>query len=123
MPIVRKTLADLQSRPRGFTTEERARLLAMTEEEIERAAASDPDNPPLTEDDFARMISATRVRRARERTGMSREAFAAAFRLEPERLADIEDGVVRPDATFLAYLQVIDREPDAVRRALRESAF
>jgi len=32
-----------------------ARLHAMTEEEIERNALEDPDNPPLTSDELARM--------------------------------------------------------------------
>jgi hypothetical protein len=32
-----------------------AKLDAMTDEEIEAAALSDPDNPPLTDEDFARM--------------------------------------------------------------------
>lgn len=33
----------------------------MTDEEITRAAESDPDNPPLTEDDFKRMRPAREV--------------------------------------------------------------
>ncbi len=32
-----------------------AELDAMSDEEIEAAALSDPDNPPLTDEDFARM--------------------------------------------------------------------
>jgi hypothetical protein len=32
-----------------------AKLDAMTDEEIEAAALSDPDNPPLTDEDFARV--------------------------------------------------------------------
>ena len=32
-----------------------ARLRAMTEEEIERNAADDPDNPPLTSEELARL--------------------------------------------------------------------
>ncbi len=38
-----------------FTDEELARLDAMTEEEIEANALSDPDNPPLTDEELARM--------------------------------------------------------------------
>ena len=118
MAIVRKTLADLQSRPRGLSPETRARLLALTDDEIERAAASDPDNPIRSSEEIARMVSATHVRRARERAGLSRDAFARQFRIDPARLAEIEDGVVLPDETFLAYLTVIEKEPEAVRRAL-----
>jgi hypothetical protein len=32
-----------------------ARLASMTEEEIEANALSDPDNPPMTEEELARM--------------------------------------------------------------------
>ena len=41
-----------QDEPRDLTDWERVRN--MTEEEIEAGAASDPDNPPWTEDDFRR---------------------------------------------------------------------
>lgn len=120
MAIVRKTMAELRASPPRFTAEERTRLLALTDEEIERAAASDPDNPLLSDDEIARMVSATRVRRARERAGLSRDAFAERFRIDPERLAEIEDGAALPDETLLAYLTVIEKEPEAVRRALGE---
>jgi uncharacterized protein (DUF4415 family) len=39
-------------KPRDRTDWERVR--AMTEKEVEAGAASDPDNPPWTEDDFRR---------------------------------------------------------------------
>lgn len=41
-----------QVEPRDLTDWERVR--GMSEEEIEAGAASDPDNPPWTEDDFRR---------------------------------------------------------------------
>jgi hypothetical protein len=41
-----------QVEPRDLTDWERVR--GMSEEEVEAAAASDPDNPPWTEDDFRR---------------------------------------------------------------------
>ncbi|MGJ3264121.1 MAG: helix-turn-helix domain-containing protein [Salinarimonas sp.] len=121
MAIVHRTLADLQSRPHGFAPEKRASLLAMTDEEIEHAASSDPDNPPLTEADFARMDAATRaVRIVLERDGMTVEAFARAFRIDPEQVAALEAGRLLLDETLLAYLTVIEKEPEAVRRALGE---
>lgn len=120
MAIVRKTLAELKAAPPRFSPEDRARLDALTDEEIARAAASDPDNPLRTDEEIARMASATRVRRARERVGLSLDGFARWFRIDPARLAEIEDGVVLPDETFLAYLTVIEKEPEAVRRALGE---
>ncbi|WP_372425276.1 helix-turn-helix domain-containing protein [Salinarimonas chemoclinalis] len=119
---MRKTLAELRASPPRFSPEERARLLALTDEEIERVAASDPDNPIRTREEIARMVSATRVRRARERSGLSQDAFARQFRLDPARLAEIEAGRLLPDETFLAYLTVIEKEPEVVRRALARDA-
>jgi putative transcriptional regulator len=34
------------------------------------------------------------------------------------RMRDLEQGRTRPDSALLAYLRVIDREPEAVKRAL-----
>jgi putative transcriptional regulator len=118
MAIVRKTMAEVKAGPRGLSPATRARLLALTDEEIERAAASDPDNPIRTSEEIARMVSATRARRVRERTGLSLHAFAREFCIDPARLAEVERGVVLPDETMVAYLTVIEKEPEAVRRAL-----
>ncbi len=51
--VVRTSLAEIAADPRRFTEAERARLLAMTEEEIEAAALADPDNPPWTNEELA----------------------------------------------------------------------
>lgn len=48
--------------PPELSAEELARLDALTEAEINAAALSDPDNPPLTEDELRKMEA---VRRAR----------------------------------------------------------
>jgi uncharacterized protein (DUF4415 family) len=53
MPIIRKTLA--QVRKARFTRKELARLDAMTDAQITAAAKADPDNPPITAAEFARM--------------------------------------------------------------------
>ncbi len=55
---------------------EDARLDAMTPEEIEENARTDPDNPPLTEDELDRMVSARRVRKARHSTGLTQAEFS-----------------------------------------------
>lgn len=59
------------------------------------------------------------VQRVRWHTGLSQEAFAAAFRIRPELLKALEEGAVRADPTLLAYLTVIDHAPGVVRDALR----
>jgi putative transcriptional regulator len=50
-------------RPPQLSEAERARLDAMTDDEITRAAESDPDNPPLTEREFELIDEQRRRRR------------------------------------------------------------
>ena len=56
--------------PPRIAPEELARLDAMTDEEITRAAESDPDNQPLTDEELGRMAVSRAVRMARRRTGL-----------------------------------------------------
>lgn len=53
MALIRKTIEELRANPYRMTEEQRARILAMTEEEIEAAALADPDNPPWTDEELA----------------------------------------------------------------------
>jgi putative transcriptional regulator len=97
----------------------RARLDAMTDEEITAAAESDPDNPPLTDEELERVRLARRVQAVRARTGLSQTQFAKVYRINVARLRDLEQGRTQPDSAMLAYLAVIAREPEAVERALQ----
>jgi putative transcriptional regulator len=120
MPTIRKKLEEIRANPRGFTPEERARLEAMSDEEIERNAESDPDNPPLSDEQLDRMVFGRDVRLAREKTGLSQAKFAARFRINPTRLRDWEQGRFQPDSVARAYIRVIARETEAVERALSD---
>jgi putative transcriptional regulator len=117
--MVRYTLDP--NNPPKLTAERRARLDAMTDAEIEAAAESDPDNPPLTDQELDRVAAARRVREVRTHTGLSQAVFARTYRINVGRLRDLEQGRTQPDSAVLAYLAVIDKEPDAVRRALGDS--
>ena len=121
MTTVRKTLAKARKSPFRFTPEERARLEAMTDEEIEQNALDDPDNPPWTDEQLERGMLGRRVRLAREKCGLSQSAFSARFRIPVATLRDWEQGRRKPDSTSLAYLTVIERDPEAVQRALEEA--
>ena len=116
MPIVRMKL-DPNDPPR-LSPEASARLDAMTDRDVTRAAESDPDNPPLTDEELDRGFAARAVRLTREKTGLSQSRFAKRYRINLARLRDIEQGRTMPDSAFLAYLKVIEREPEAVDRAL-----
>lgn len=91
---------------------------AMTDEEQHAAAMSDPDNPPLTEDDAKRMKRVPRARTLRRALGLSQEEFAARFHIPIGTLRDWEQGRAEPDQAARAYLRVIAAAPDVVQRAL-----
>jgi len=62
---MRRFILDPKSPP-TMSKEEWARLDSMTEAEITAAAESDPDNPPLTDEELARLRLARRVQAVRE---------------------------------------------------------
>jgi putative transcriptional regulator len=60
------------------------------------------------------------VRAIRKRSGLSQSEFARRFAIGPRTLQDWEQRRRKPDSAIRAYLTVIDRNPDAVRRALAQ---
>jgi putative transcriptional regulator len=101
-----------------LSADQTARLDAMDDAALSAAAVSDLDNPPLTNGELDRLTAARHVREVRAHTGLSQTVFAQTFRINVARLRDLEQGRTQPDSAVLAYLAVIDKEPDAVRRAL-----
>jgi putative transcriptional regulator len=58
------------------------------------------------------------VRAVRVRMNLTQEEFAIRYRLTLARVRDWEQGRSLPDITARAYLTIIEREPQAVERAL-----
>ncbi len=58
------------------------------------------------------------VKIIRRALGISQEGFAARYRIPIGTLRDWEQGRVAPDRAARAYLTVIARDPEAVRKAL-----
>jgi putative transcriptional regulator len=54
----------------------------------------------------------------RKRLGLSQAEFAGRFGFKLDALQNWEQGRRRPDGAARAFLRVIEREPEAVRRAL-----
>lgn len=97
-----------------------AALDAMTDEDIARQVAENPDAAPLLSDEeLDRAFFGARVRRLRNRLGLSQARFAERFHIPVASLQEWEQGRRTPDAATQAYIRVIEREPDAVLRALR----
>lgn len=114
-----EVLPDGATRPFPPDDTDWAALDAMTEEEINAAAASDPDNPPLTPErakNYKRVYTTRFMRRA---LGLTQEEFAARFRIPLGTLRDWDQGKSVPDMAARAYLTVIARNPKAVEEALK----
>ena len=88
--------------------EEAARIVAG---EVEPSRVHDPVTVPDVD-----------VRAARQRLGMTQPVFAAKFGVALPTLRKWEQGKRRPDGPARVLLRVIEREPDAVQRALLAEA-
>lgn len=55
----------------------------------------------------------------RKRLGLSQARFAATFGFSPKTVRNWEQGLRHPEGPARILLQVIEREPEAVMRALR----
>ena len=58
------------------------------------------------------------VKAIRRKLGMSQAQFAASFGFGLDAVQNWEQGRRRPEGAARAFLKVIEREPEAVRRAL-----
>ena len=90
----------------------------MTEEEINAAALTDPDNPPLTPERQKHLKRVPQVKVMRRALKLTQEEFAARFRIPLGTLRDWEQGKTEPDQAARAYLRVIAHNPKAVLEAL-----
>jgi putative transcriptional regulator len=90
----------------------------MAESQDEAAAWRDPDARPFTPEELARTKRIPRARTLRRALGLTQEEFAARYRIPLGTLRDWEQGRSEPDQPARAYLTVIARDPEGVRRAL-----
>lgn len=96
-----------------------ARLDAMTEEEIEANALSDPDNPPISDEELKLFKRVPFAQHVRFLSGFTQKDFSARFGIPLGTLRDWEQGVSEPDAAGMALLTVIHYHPDEVEHALK----
>jgi putative transcriptional regulator len=87
----------------------------MTDDAIAEDIARDPDTMAFTDADGM----ALRIQMIRKGLSLSQAQFAAQFHIPLATLKDWEQGRRQPEAAAWAYLQVIEGEPAAVRRALK----
>lgn len=104
------------------STKTAKRLRPMSVEAIERAARTDPDAQPLTPADLRALKRVPQVKVIRRALELTQEEFAARYHIPVGTLRDWEQGRAEPDQPTRAYLTLIARDPERVRRALNPTS-
>jgi putative transcriptional regulator len=113
-----KAVANLQKH--GVDRTDWERLNRMSDEEVERAALDDPDAQPMTDEELSRAFRPKALTAMRTRLGLSQAEFAKQFAINLRTLQDWEQGRREPEDVARNYLRVIERNPDAVKAALKD---
>jgi putative transcriptional regulator len=100
--------------PPTLTPEQRARLEAMTDADVEAAALADPDAQPLTDEQLAQFERVPNIKAIREKLHLSQKQFADTFGLSLSVVRDWEQGRFLLDRAARTLLKVITYNPKAV---------
>lgn len=101
---------------------------AMTDEDIARQIAEDPDAPPDLSDappELVRVIhppGGVNVRGIRAKLDLTQEEFAVRFGFSVNHLHDWEQSRTQPDASTQILLLVIEREPELVAAVVAQKS-
>lgn len=106
--MTRSTQQDAGSRVGDDLVEAFQEMAAYLRGEVEAESYELPDD----------LITPERVKAIRRKVAASTKEFEQQFRISARTMESYEQGRRRPDAAMQALLRVIEREPDAVRRAL-----
>ena len=99
----------------GMSPEDWKRLDAKTDEEITAAALTDPDNPPLTDEQLANFRRPHLSRMIRQKLRMGRESFSETYGIPMDTLRAWERHEAEPSPAETAYLRLIEREPERAK--------
>lgn len=95
------------------------RFLAMTPEEVTRAALADPDAQPLTPEQLARMRPIPRPKQIRQKlNNLTQRRFARLFQIPQADIEAWEQGEPLLDRCAISLLRIIERDPLAAACAL-----
>ena len=101
----------------GMTPEDWKRQDALTDEEITAAALADPDAQPISAEQIANYRPPALSKVVRHKLGMVRAEFAAAYGIPVETSRAWERHEIEPTPAELAYLRLIEREPELAKLA------
>jgi len=97
------------------------RVRNMTEDEVIANALSDPDNPPLADEDFEEMELVPNVYIIRNRLGLTQLEFAETYGIALELIQRWEQGPSFPDSAARSFLRVIEQDPEGTRATLAKA--
>lgn len=99
-----------------MSPEDWRRLQAMTDEEINAAALTDSDNPPLTPEQLEQMRRPRPLSKViRNKLRMTRQTFGQTYGIPDETLRAWERHETEPTPVEIAYLRLIEREPERAK--------
>ena len=121
MPTARMSSADARARKEQVDWR---RIDAMTDEDIARQIAEDPDVAPDLSEALERgefeMVWGIDLEQVRSRTGLDPAAFARRFGLPLDELSEWQARGRVPDRAIWMYLKLIEREPELLGRAAEQ---
>lgn len=86
------------------------------------ADPEDREDFPVSRAGVERGLMGRRIRRLRNRLGMSQETFANTYGIPLANIRQYEIGRTMPPPAVRAYLTVIEAEPEAAARAIEKAA-
>jgi putative transcriptional regulator len=110
--MVRMSLEQLRTHKPDI---DRAKIDAMTEEDIRRHMIEDGEDPDAEPTGYRLVWPITAIR---SRLGMTQTVFADALGVPVATLRNWEQGRTQPEPAALALLRIVEREPEAAFRAL-----
>ncbi len=120
--IVRMTLEEARKAGK-LTPEQQAYQDGLTEDDIDRAIAEDPDAPDFSDPELAehlRPIPDPDLRLIRAELDMTQVQFAHALDVPVATIRDWEQGRRHPSGPALTLLRLLARDPATMARLLRE---
>ena len=100
----------------GMTPADWARLDAMSDDDIHAAVRSDPDAAPIRADESTGKTHRRFSKVVRHKLKLSYEAFAEAYGIPVETLQAWDRGTLELTSAEMAYLKLIEREPELAKR-------
>jgi len=116
-----RVMPDGSTRPMEKKSSDWERVRNMTEEEVTANALSGPDNPPLTDEELARMHLIPNPTKIRDGLRMTPLELADAFEISLETLLEWEQRFPLLTYTVIMLLRVIEQDPCGVQAALEKS--